>query len=81
MSFFSTNGAFDMTANSTHSIEILSNLPLVQDLMRRDNMTAEEVIALIREVDSESFHPENTLEDLGIEPDFIFDLLTITGEI
>lgn len=47
-------------------------------LMRRDEMTeeeAEETLAEAREAISEGENPEEVLYDLGLEPDYIFDLL------
>ena len=47
-------------------------------LMVRDEMTeeeAEETLAECREAISEGENPEDVLYDLGLEPDYIFDLL------
>jgi len=60
---------------------LLYQLPLVQGIMYREALTADEAINYIREIADESPHPEYTLEELGMEPDFIFDLLTITGDL
>jgi len=52
---------------------------LKQVLMRRDNMTEDEAMQLIREGKKEvedGNDPEEVLLDLfGLEPDYIFDLL------
>lgn len=46
--------------------------------MRRDEMSleeAEETLADAREAIAEGEDPEEVLYDLGLEPDYIFDLL------
>lgn len=51
---------------------------IVKILMRRDNMTeeeAEETYAEAREAICDGEDPEEVLYDLGLEPDYIFDLL------
>lgn len=60
---------------------LLHQLPLVQGIMHREGMTADAAVQYIREIADESPHPEYTLEELGMEPDFIFDLLTVTGDL
>ena len=47
-------------------------------LMRRDGLTAEEADELIEEAREDvqnGCDPEEVLYELGLEPDFIFDLL------
>jgi len=53
--------------------------PLKQVLMQRDDLTAkeaEEIINEMREMVLEGENPEEVLYDIvGLEPDYIFDLL------
>ena len=47
-------------------------------LIRRDEMTeeeAKEVVAEAREMIADGENPEDVLYDLGLEPDYIFDLI------
>lgn len=51
---------------------------LKQVLMKRDEMTSEEADEMIREMREEVYagsNPEDVLYDIGLEPDYIFDLL------
>lgn len=51
---------------------------IVRILMRRDDMTqeeAEETLAEAREAIYDGEDPEEVLYDLGLEPDYIFDLI------
>lgn len=52
---------------------------LIQILMRRDGLSrqeAKELILLCRQMVDEGADPEEVLHDeLGLEPDFIFDLI------
>ena len=48
-------------------------------LMRRDELSSDEADALIKEMREEIYEgadPEDVLYDAGLEPDYIFDLLT-----
>ena len=51
---------------------------IVRILMNRDEMTeeeAEEVVAEAKELIADGENPEEILYDLGLEPDYIFDLI------
>ena len=51
---------------------------IVRILMRRDEMTeeeAKEVVAEARLLIADGENPEEVLYDLGLEPDYIFDLI------
>jgi hypothetical protein len=53
---------------------------LKEVLMQRDNMTADEADELINDCKERVFggeDPEEVLYELGIEPDYIFDILDI----
>ena len=50
--------------------------PLHRILMKRDSLTLDEVEEIIQEaVDENPTDPEAALYDLGLEPDFLFDIL------
>ena len=50
---------------------------LINTLMRRDSITKREAIDLCLEYDTED-DPEDFLHDsLGLEPDYVFDLLDV----
>ena len=51
---------------------------IVRILMNRDEMTeeeAEEFVAEAKELIADGENPEEILYDLGLEPDYIFDLI------
>ena len=51
---------------------------LLDVLMRRDNMTKADAIELIKDMRSRIFEgedPEEVLYDIGLEPDYVFDLI------
>jgi hypothetical protein len=53
---------------------------LKQIFMRRDNMTAEEADNLISEMREEvtaGVDPEEVLQEHGLEPDYMFELLDL----
>jgi hypothetical protein len=51
---------------------------LVEVLMRREDMTREEVIEWITETYEEGEDPEEFLyNELGLEPDYVFDLMDL----
>lgn len=53
---------------------------LCRILMQRDNLTREEAEEQIAEAKAEiadGLDPEEALEDMGLEPDYIFDLIDL----
>lgn len=53
-----------------------SNNELIEVLMFRDTLTIEEVKELIEgAVEDNPNDPEEALYDLGLEPDYVFDIL------
>jgi hypothetical protein len=54
--------------------EIMNNM--VRVLMKREDMTEQEVIQWIKDATKDMSDPEELLyEEFGLEPDYIFDLL------
>lgn len=57
--------------------------PVVKILMERDDMTESEAIALVRETKEDLMNArcndgaDIIMEDLGLEPDYIMDILDI----
>ena len=53
-------------------------MQLLKILMRRDNLSKAEALDLISEMQQavlEGENPEELLYDIGLEPDYIFDIL------